>query len=602
LTGAPASPPSAEFAAFKDSLTELAVLLRRLAEPRGDARALELVENVASRLASNRFQLAVLGQFKRGKTTFLNSLLGAEVLPVAVIPVTCVVTALSYGERPEAEVHFLNHEVRPIPLGELAAYVTEQGNPENRRNVKHVEVRYPSPYLRDGVRLLDTPGVGSVHRHNTDAAHALLAEADAGVFVFSADPPLTQLEADFLVQARDHVHRFFFVLNKTDLMEAEDLREALDFTWRQLRALLGPRPGDLFPLSAREALRAKVAGDRQRLERSGLAAFETALDQFLMKDKGRVLLASALADLLRVAANLRFQGELEQQARALPLEQLEEKRRLLERDLAGIEAERADMNVLLRNDVARCLARVEADLREHVEAALTGSLERLEASFAAHNWKGRNEFGRRFDAFMAAETARVFQEWRRREDRRMDEVLRDLAQRFTERTNAILARIRDAAAGLFAVRLELVDGPSALGASARFSYHTDPLFYFTLDKIPFLLPGPLFRRHAMKRMRAQVREELEKNAGRIRHDYLERIERNLEAFRRALNGRIDSLVEAIHRALARAAEARRESERALAMGARQYEEERRLLARIEQTARTVASRLNLGEGNSYVSP
>ena len=67
--------------------------------------------------------------------------------------------------------------------------VTERGNPDNALGVASAVVSYPSEDLRDGVFLVDTPGVGSVYQRNTEAARAFLSEFDAAVFLTSADLP-----------------------------------------------------------------------------------------------------------------------------------------------------------------------------------------------------------------------------------------------------------------------------------------------------------------------------------------------------------------------------------------------------------------------------
>jgi small GTP-binding protein len=334
--------------------------VQQVAQERAEAGVLEELRELAGKLVSNRFYLAVLGQFKRGKTTLINSLLGADILPVAVVPLTSIITILSYGETPGVTVVFDSGAPRSIRLQDIPEYVTERQNPENVKGVKQVEVRWPSPYLQDGILLVDTPGVGSTYEHNTEVAHSFLARVDAAIFMVSVDPPLTQVEAEFLRRAKEEVHHFFFVLNKIDLMNEAEVGESLAFTRAQLQKQTGITEIEIFPLSARLALEAKKAGDKEGLKVSGLPAFEASLREFLMKDKGAVLLDSALADALRIASNLRFAIELEVKAAAVPLAELAEKQRQLEQELVQIEHERNDMNVLLMNEISRLVGEVES--------------------------------------------------------------------------------------------------------------------------------------------------------------------------------------------------------------------------------------------------
>ncbi len=167
------------------------------------------ITELQNRLAEERFHLAVLGQFKRGKSTLLNALIGEPLLPVGVVPLTSIPTFLRSGARRAVRVSFYDGkhtDFAGLTLEQasavLARHVTEKENPENRLGVAQVEVEHPSALLRAGVVLIDTPGIGSTFRHNTEATLNFLPQCDAAVFVVSADPPITEAEREFLKAAR----------------------------------------------------------------------------------------------------------------------------------------------------------------------------------------------------------------------------------------------------------------------------------------------------------------------------------------------------------------------------------------------------------------
>ncbi|MFZ3212794.1 MAG: dynamin family protein [Terriglobales bacterium] len=548
-----------DFSGVKSAILARVASVRQVAEERKDANAISELAALDEKLSTNRFYLAVLGQFKRGKTTLINGLLGADVLPVAVVPLTSIITMLSYGERPEVTVHFLSGETRPSEMEELEQYVTERHNPENRKGVKHVDVRYPSPYLKDGILLVDTPGVGSTYQHNSEVTHSFLAHVDAAIFMVSVDPPLTQAEAEFLRRAKEEVHHFFFVLNKIDLMTETDMQESLSFSRAQIERQAGLAAIELFPMSARMALEAKKAGDEQRLHASGLVGFEDALRRFLMKDKGLVLLESSLSDVLRVAGDLRFAIEVEVKAAAVPLAELQEKQHLLETELEKIEQERNDMNVLLAAEVNRLVGEVESDLNRRVEESIPSVRKQLQEFYTSHAGAGRGELDRLLDDFMTGEVEQVFNAWRVGEDHKMNKVFLAMSSRFAEKTNAIIRNIRGVTSRLFDIGVETFESPEALRAEAHLYYKVDPLFYFTIEKIPFVLPKFLFRSYVLSKMQDKIKMELHRNAGRIRYDYLERIEKSSNEFRKALNLKIDATLTGIRQAIERAISTRRTS-------------------------------------------
>jgi len=188
------------------------------------------IKELRSRLARGRLHLAVLGQFNRGKSTFINALIGLKILPTSVLPITSVPTLISYGPQIICTVRFLNKKPDLIVrqslesiVSTLRTYVAEENNPRNQLCVKEVEITCPSPVLENGTVLIDTPGFGSTHLHNTRTALESLSECDAALFLLSADPPMTQTEVEFLKQVNMYVPRLFFILNKIDLLNNDDL-------------------------------------------------------------------------------------------------------------------------------------------------------------------------------------------------------------------------------------------------------------------------------------------------------------------------------------------------------------------------------------------
>jgi GTP-binding protein EngB required for normal cell division len=289
---------------------ELASLVRRMfvlidgqAEPERHRRC----QSLLAQLAEDRFTLAVVGQFNRGKSSLMNAILGMDRLPVGVVPLTSVITKVSYGNPERVLIHFMGSSLSSeIRLEELPEYVTETGNPANKKRIAAAEVQLPSEFLRRGLFFVDTPGVGSVIAANTATTEQFLPEADAVIFITSFDSPLGREELEFLSKVREHVRKVFFVVNKLDLVSPAQRDQVLTFTRNLLRQEAGLPDVRLFPVSALLGLKAKLSGSAQELTESGMPALEENLVEFLTTEKTAEFLARVCDRALALL------GELEQ--------------------------------------------------------------------------------------------------------------------------------------------------------------------------------------------------------------------------------------------------------------------------------------------------
>ncbi len=255
--------------------------------------------HLLERLAESRFNLAVVGQFKRGKSTLLNAIVGREVLPAGVIPLTSAITSLTYGPRDRVLLRWRGRMLQQeVPLRQLADFVTERGNPGNERHLEEATVEVPSPALRRGVWFIDTPGVGSSDESNSQTTLRYLPEASAVIFVTSADAPLGEVEERFLRAVRAHVRKLLVVVNKVDLVGPDERDELLAFVRSRLALLLGDGEVPVHALSASQALAARMGGDTGVLNVSGLPEFEITLTRFLAEEQGPTFLGGIVDRLL----------------------------------------------------------------------------------------------------------------------------------------------------------------------------------------------------------------------------------------------------------------------------------------------------------------
>lgn len=234
------------------------------------------VRKLLDKLESEDMTVAVIGQFKRGKSALSNRILDDDVLPVGIVPITSAVTKVKYGKR-HAEVVYQNGVVEPVEFESLHQYISEQENCNNELGVEAVVLHTPSKFLKNGLTFVDTPGVGSFHKNNTEVAYDHMKESDAVIFLLSVDSPINQIEIDFLKNTREFAAKFYFAVNKIDVVSEAELRAYNDYCTMLLRQLMGREQVKMYPVSAKtgqgiDELKADILRDCKKSTREIMEA------------------------------------------------------------------------------------------------------------------------------------------------------------------------------------------------------------------------------------------------------------------------------------------------------------------------------------------
>lgn len=512
------------------------------------------LRDLRGKIAMRTFDLVVAGQFNRGKTSVINALLGAELLPVGVVPLTSVVAVLSHADSIAAEVLFDDGRQQSIAIEELAAYATERGNPKNAKSVSEVRIACPAPWLCTGMRLIDTPGVGSIYQHNSDVAYRYLPKADAALLVLSVEQPLSAEECNFLKLIGDHAGKTFVLLNKTDLLGAGDLREAVDFTRRAVTEAAGAAI-PLFAVSARLALQG--AADPAVLAQSGFPEFLGALDAFLRRDSSAILEASTARQLLRIATQMRTGIELESRSLTTPLEELERKIELFEAKKGEVKIARDDSAVLLGKEAVQAwMNRMDQELailRTTLQERLTKRVEDAIAENAALSTRRLSDL---LQQALVAEIRAGYDAWRGEQDQRLAGEFTAWCARHARQIDDSVDELFRFSSELFAIEYDSVRVESAWSVKTGFYYKfwSEPPSMRQLATVLVLaLPRVIGHRLLRTRYRAFARENIETQSGRVRYDLLQRLEASVSDFRRELMERIDTAISGIEAAIRKGA-------------------------------------------------
>ena len=190
-------------------------------------RQIEACENLLQQ--NQLIDVAILGQFKSGKSSFLNSLIGKSILPVGVIPVTTTITRVQYGKRERAIVRHFDGQQTEVNIGAIKEFTSEAKNPANQKNVEVVDLELPSLERYAGLRLVDTPGLGSIFKSHIETSENWLPEVGAALLAISSDRPLAESDLQLIRDLRKHTPKIVLLLTKTDLLSPGQQKEVLHF-------------------------------------------------------------------------------------------------------------------------------------------------------------------------------------------------------------------------------------------------------------------------------------------------------------------------------------------------------------------------------------
>lgn len=270
-------------------------------------------------LENEKFHLVVVGEFSRGKSTFINAMLGKKILPASKKPTTAVISTIVYDEEPGYVIHYKNGKIKTVSEVEfenIKAQSEEKSDvlermtaamgffkKKNLSDIAYAEIRYPLLFCKNHVEVVDTPGTNDLNVGRVEITHNYLRKADAAILVLWAAQPLTRSELDFLHHQLlgNQINDVFVIINGKDNCKDGDESRVVEYVMNQLSEEVknGLR---VFPVSGKQALtwRRKENGETLKssvmkwlpksIEETGLPTFEKALLRFLDEEKGRIKL------------------------------------------------------------------------------------------------------------------------------------------------------------------------------------------------------------------------------------------------------------------------------------------------------------------------
>lgn len=457
--------------------------------------------------------IAVFGRFKAGKSSFLNSLVGESILPVGVVPVTAVITQIFFGEVARVQVKYLTGKTQEIPLSEIKQFVTEEENPENCKAVERIDVEHPGLRSFPGLRFVDTPGLGSVFKHNTETSLQWLQEVGVAIVAVSVDPPLSEQDLSLIQQLKKYTPKIVLLLTKADLLDHAQLEQVLGFVSHQTQKAFGTSLA-CYPFS----ILTPYENWRKNLKDGILAPLAMSRDQnsrTILEHKWRTLILE-LRGYLQLAGKAAAHAQAERKAlfdRIISEQNhFSQSQRVLKSILRGMLDE-------TRPQVVRRLKEVESPFLERLKNELEIQLRQSKGNL----WQ----------------VTRQYEAWHRL---RFQEELERISN---SQKTAFLQRIEDAEgtltrqveklSGDLAESVERVLGVRLEKAQIRFktrkidipSSFAGRVFDTPIDLLWFLIPMSIFRSRVHKHLLDQLPFEVEKSLSRLASVWIEYINQGI---------------------------------------------------------------------------
>ena len=474
-------------------------------------KTLQSVKNFAEQ--NQYLDIAVLGQFKAGKSSFLNGFVNKPLLPVGNVPVTSVITRMRFGPEEKAVVTFLDGRRMDVSIPDIQGYISESENPENKKNVLLVDIEVPFLNKLKEIRLVDTPGIGSIWRHNTETTTAWFPETGGAIFVISADRPVSENELSLLKEIYAYTPEMAIVITKVDLYKEEQIKEIESFTAQALRAAFDRD----FPI-----IRYSAYSNSDEYNKKIEQTVFLPIAQNREKTYREILWhkISSLANQCLSYLNISYQASLKKESEKNKLRET-----ILDEHLNSHFIRRELMLIIAsyKEKTRESIKDYLDSFKEDVEKSITGEYE---TSFAG--WKGNlNRVTQQYEQWLKRTLDLKLKEILLKEEKTyelLSIVKKHLAfylKSFRERLSENLDRV-------LGVQMKPEEWVITIGEIKKPDISISRTFDFHLDTLWFLFPMFIFRNVFRRFFLGQIPYEIDKNLHRLTSDMNEKVNKEMD--------------------------------------------------------------------------
>ena len=358
---------------------DIEILLKKIDLTLPESSQVVKLNELQEDIKKDQYSIMVVGEFKHGKSTFVNALLGQDIMPRGVTPTTATINIAQYGKKQNIEIVKSNGIVENYDSVDILSHYTAEKT-FDYEDIKFIKLKLDSPLLENRVVLVDTPGVNDLSEQRREVTHQFLPRADVVIFMCSLTSPIKNSEEKFIKERliKNGMEKVIYAANFMDNIEEEELEELIEFVERRLKHINGGHSQTVFPISSKEALDGRLTNDTNLLQFSGILEVEMEIKQQIKSglkgqekierfNKRFALISEIVLQEVETAEVVSTQsvGEIKQQLKAVSkwLDHLSKQENELQNYLFDRETE---INFMIGKSIHHFGERLKADIENRI--------------------------------------------------------------------------------------------------------------------------------------------------------------------------------------------------------------------------------------------
>ena len=325
------------------------------------------ISNIVYRLEHNSFTIGVFGNFNCGKSTFINALIGKNILPTDILATTATISRIIHREIPGAKIRFQDGSEQEIPIDKLEDYVTKLTSDSEQRAAEIQEslIYYPIPYYQNQLEIIDTPGLNDDEKM-TAITSEVIEGCDVAIMLISAISPFGITEGEFLTTKllANGITRILFVINSIDLLETAEVGKIINTISNRIHTCIQewakqqPNPQEILDkldkiqihgISAFQALEAKATRNIPLLAQSWFVNFECALRTIINQERGLIQLQTTCIRITTNATEILSCVKHQESQLAVEIAQLSKAKETISHHIEQLRCQKTELTTSFNN-------------------------------------------------------------------------------------------------------------------------------------------------------------------------------------------------------------------------------------------------------------